>query len=218
MNVKEMTLRLLRSTWLIGANGGQAKSGTTITAIAELGVIAIKPCEGWRSSEHQKKDWLDRRLATNPTFSTRGWVVLLLHLITVRQPSARDAGKSLLGQEASRVCRTTAPRRGCACHGHQPTNRVERGLSEILAADVAGYSRLMPKMRRQGNARGLTLLLNGRCSAPLAQHGCRVVKNTRRAPGRIWSAVEAVGLFASRPASKELTSLRRRTGLLLSVL
>src|SRR5258708_57273 len=59
----------------------------------------------------------------------------------------------------------------------QPTNRVERRLSAILAADVAGYSRLMHNDEETTHAR-LSMLLTDAVEPSIAQHGGRVVKNT----------------------------------------
>jgi TolB-like protein/class 3 adenylate cyclase/Tfp pilus assembly protein PilF len=55
--------------------------------------------------------------------------------------------------------------------------RVERRLSAILAADVAGYSRLMHNDEEATHAR-LTMLLADAVEPSIAQHGGRVVKNT----------------------------------------
>ena len=59
----------------------------------------------------------------------------------------------------------------------QPPMRVERRLSAILAADVAGYSRLMHNDEEATHAR-LTMLLADAVEPSIAQHGGRVVKNT----------------------------------------
>src|SRR5450432_2405204 len=56
-------------------------------------------------------------------------------------------------------------------------NRVERRLSAILAADVAGYSRLMHSDEEATHAR-LTALLAGGVEPAIAEHGGRIVKNT----------------------------------------
>src|SRR5258708_16916563 len=55
--------------------------------------------------------------------------------------------------------------------------RVERRLSAILAADVAGYSRLMHNDEEPTHER-LTMLLTDAVEPSIAQHGGRVVKNT----------------------------------------
>jgi TolB-like protein/class 3 adenylate cyclase len=74
----------------------------------------------------------------------------------------------------------------------QPTNRVERRLSAILAADVAGYSRLMHNDEEATHAR-LTMLLTDAVEPSIAQHGGRVVKNTGDGLlAEFRSAVEAV--------------------------
>jgi TolB-like protein/class 3 adenylate cyclase len=55
--------------------------------------------------------------------------------------------------------------------------RVERKLSAILAADVAGYSRLMHDAEEATHTR-LTALLTGSVSPAIIEHGGRIVKNT----------------------------------------
>jgi class 3 adenylate cyclase len=55
--------------------------------------------------------------------------------------------------------------------------RVERRLSTILAADVAGYSRLMHNDEEAVHAK-LTALLTDAVAPAIAEHGGRIVKNT----------------------------------------
>jgi class 3 adenylate cyclase len=55
--------------------------------------------------------------------------------------------------------------------------RVERKLSAILAADVAGYSRLMHNDEEATHAK-LTTLLSDAVAPAIADHGGRIVKNT----------------------------------------
>lgn len=85
--------------------------------------------------------------------------------------------------------------------------RVERRLSAILAADVAGYSRLMHNDEEATHAK-LTALLAGGVEPAIAQHGGRIVKNTGDGfLAEFPSAVEAVRAamqFQSR--INELTS------------
>jgi len=70
--------------------------------------------------------------------------------------------------------------------------RVERRLSAILAADVAGYSRLMHSDEEATHAK-LTALLAGGVEPVIAQHGGRIVKNTGDGfLAEFPSAVEAV--------------------------
>jgi adenylate cyclase len=70
--------------------------------------------------------------------------------------------------------------------------RVERRLSAILAADVAGYSRLMHNDEEATHAKLATLLANG-VKPAIADHGGRVVKNTGDGfLAEFSSAVEAV--------------------------
>jgi TolB-like protein/Flp pilus assembly protein TadD len=70
--------------------------------------------------------------------------------------------------------------------------RVERRLSAILAADVAGYSRLMHHHEEATHAK-LTALLGGGIETAIAEHGGRIVKNTGDGfLAEFPSAVEAV--------------------------
>jgi TolB-like protein len=55
--------------------------------------------------------------------------------------------------------------------------RVERKLSAILAADVAGYSRLMHSDEEATHSK-LTALLSDAVAPAIAEHGGRIVKNT----------------------------------------
>ena len=59
----------------------------------------------------------------------------------------------------------------------EPPNRVERKLSAILAADVAGYSRLMHNNEEATHAK-LTALLADAVVPAIAEQGGRLVKNT----------------------------------------
>ncbi|WP_171708613.1 adenylate/guanylate cyclase domain-containing protein [Bradyrhizobium archetypum] len=56
-------------------------------------------------------------------------------------------------------------------------NRIERRLSAILAADVAGYSRLMHNDEEATHSR-LTTLLAAAIEPTIGEHGGRIVKNT----------------------------------------
>ena len=70
--------------------------------------------------------------------------------------------------------------------------RVERRLSAILAADVAGYSRLMHNDEEATHAK-LTALLADAVMPAIAEHGGRIVKNTGDGfLAEFPSAVEAV--------------------------
>jgi TolB-like protein/class 3 adenylate cyclase len=70
--------------------------------------------------------------------------------------------------------------------------RVERRLSALLAADVAGYSRLMHHDEEATHAK-LTALLAGAVKPAIAEHGGRIVKNTGDGfLAEFPSAVEAV--------------------------
>src|SRR6195256_5322432 len=84
--------------------------------------------------------------------------------------------------------------------------RVERRLSAILAADVAGYSRLMHNDEEATHAK-LTALLAGGVEPAIAEHGGRIVKNTGDGfLAEFPSAVEAVRAALQFQARiKELT-------------
>jgi class 3 adenylate cyclase len=70
--------------------------------------------------------------------------------------------------------------------------RVKRRLSAILAADVAGYSRLMHNDEESTHAK-LTALLTDAVNPAIAEHGGRIVKNTGDGfLAEFPSAVEAV--------------------------
>src|SRR5207253_1547193 len=70
--------------------------------------------------------------------------------------------------------------------------RVERRLTAILAADVAGYSRLMHHDEEATHAK-LTALLAGGVKPAISEHGGRIVKNTGDGfLAEFPSAVEAV--------------------------
>src|SRR6478609_11417893 len=59
----------------------------------------------------------------------------------------------------------------------EPPVRVERRLAAILAADVAGYSRLMHHDEEATHAKLTSLLADGVTPA-ISEHGGRIVKNT----------------------------------------
>jgi class 3 adenylate cyclase len=70
--------------------------------------------------------------------------------------------------------------------------RVERRLSAILAADVAGYSRLMHQAEEATHAK-LTALLASGIGPAITEHSGRIVKNTGDGfLAEFSSAVEAV--------------------------
>src|SRR5215510_2674503 len=84
--------------------------------------------------------------------------------------------------------------------------RVERRLSAILAADVAGYSRLMHHDEEATHAKLAALLVEAAHPA-IAEYGGRIVKNTgdgflAEFPSAV-EAVRAAMLFQTR--IKELT-------------
>jgi class 3 adenylate cyclase len=89
----------------------------------------------------------------------------------------------------------------------EPPSRVERKLSAILAADVAGYSRLMHNNEEATHAK-LTALLTDAVAPAISEHGGRIVKNTgdgflAEFPSAV-QAVRAAVQFQTR--IKELTA------------
>ena len=84
--------------------------------------------------------------------------------------------------------------------------RVERRLSAIVAADVAGYSRLMHHDEEATHAK-LTALLADAVEPAIAEHGGRIVKNTGDGfLAEFPSAVEAVrAAMQFQTRIKELT-------------
>jgi class 3 adenylate cyclase/TolB-like protein len=89
---------------------------------------------------------------------------------------------------------------------HDRPARVERRLSAILAADVAGYSRLMHQDEEATHAK-LKALLAGGIEPAIAEHGGRIVKNTGDGfLAEFPSAVEAVrAAMQFQTRIKELT-------------
>jgi class 3 adenylate cyclase len=84
--------------------------------------------------------------------------------------------------------------------------RVERRLSAILAADVAGYSRLMHNDEEATHAK-LAALLTDAVAPAIAEHGGRVVKNTGDGfLAEFPSAVEAIRAAVS--SKRVLASLQ----------
>src|SRR5215813_5271236 len=69
------------------------------------------------------------------------------------------------------------PRAGLRAMVQERPVWVERRLSAILAADVAGYSRLTHKDEEATHAK-LTALLTEAVHPAIAEHGGRIVKNT----------------------------------------
>ncbi len=96
--------------------------------------------------------------------------------------------------------------------------RVERRLSAILAADIAGYSRLMHNDEEATHAK-MTALPADVVEPAIAEHGGRIVKNTGDGfMAEFPSAVEQFELlFSFRPASTNLQSVMLKTGASCSV-
>src|SRR5512132_4116172 len=83
----------------------------------------------------------------------------------------------------------------------EPPRRVGRRLAAIVAADVAGYSRLMHSDEEATHAK-LTALLMDAVNPAIAEHGGRIVKNTgdgflAEFPSAV-EAVRAAMLFQTR--------------------
>src|SRR5258708_13872751 len=89
---------------------------------------------------------------------------------------------------------------------HERPGRIERRLSAIMAADVAGYSRLMHNDEEATHA-ALTALLADAVEPVIAEHGGHIVKNTGDGfLADFPSAVEAVlAAMQFQAPSKELT-------------
>src|ERR1700756_3084839 len=85
--------------------------------------------------------------------------------------------------------------------------RVGRRLAAIVAADVAGYSRLMGLDEEATHAR-FTALLKDAVEPAIAEHGGRIVKSTGDGfLAEFPSAVEAVGAAVQfQTRIKELTA------------
>ena len=78
-------------------------------------------------------------------------------------------------------------------------SRVGRRLAAIVAADVAGYSRLMHSDEEATHAK-LTALLASGVEPAIAEHGGRIVKNTGDGfLAEFPSAVEAVRAACAVP-------------------
>src|SRR5579864_6889712 len=90
------------------------------------------------------------------------------------------------------IHRTVPHRLDLRAMPQEPPNRVERRLSAILAADVAGYSRLMHSDEEATHAK-LTALLADAVDPAIAKHGGHIVKHTGDGfLAEFSSAVEAV--------------------------
>jgi adenylate cyclase len=100
-------------------------------------------------------------------------------------------GRLPVGAAAGAIVQLPREEFACAMVQERPS-RVKRRLSAILAADVAGYSRLMHNDEEATHAR-LTMLLTEAVEPSIAQHGGRIVKNTGDGLlAEFRSAVEAV--------------------------
>jgi class 3 adenylate cyclase len=95
--------------------------------------------------------------------------------------------------------------------------RVERRLSAILAADVAGYSRLMHNDEEATHAK-LTTLLADVVAPAIAEHGGRIVKSTGDGflGGFQARSKRCAPLRSSRSASMSSRWVMRKIGALLS--
>src|SRR5256886_13604528 len=81
------------------------------------------------------------------------------------------------GWASHSIRRTIGSRLDCGTMVQERPVQVERRLSAILAADVAGYSRLMHHDEEATHAK-LTALLADGVTPAISEHGGRIVKNT----------------------------------------
>src|SRR5712672_1741763 len=106
--------------------------------------------------------------------------------------SVAAARRRRLRWRGSRIYRTRCGTRGLRAMAHERPGRIERRLSAIMAADVAGYSRLMHNHEEATHA-DLTALLADVVEPVIAEHGGHIVKNTGDGfLAEFPSAVEAV--------------------------
>ena len=102
--------------------------------------------------------------------------------------------------------------------GEAHPGKVGRRLAAIVAADVAGYSRLMHNDEEGTHAR-LAALLADAVNPAIAAHGGRIVKNT--GDGFLAEFPSAVGAvraaYSSKPVSRNLHLTISQTGKLPSV-
>src|SRR5712672_224854 len=106
--------------------------------------------------------------------------------------SVAAARRRRLRWRGSRIYRTRCGTRGLRAMAHERPGRIERRLSAIMAADVAGYSRLMHNDEEATHA-ALTALLADAVQPVIAEHGGHIVKNTGDGfLAEFPSAVEAV--------------------------
>jgi len=104
-------------------------------------------------------------------------------MLTTRLPEHKLASGSISGRRMSP---------GTLAMEQQQPGRIERRLAAIVAADVAGYSRLMHNDEEATHAK-LTTLLTDAVAPAIAEHGGRIVKNTGDGfLAEFPSAVEAV--------------------------
>ena len=140
---------------------------------------AVRPSVAFGSTARRLPGWRadcppGREIGFRPTTSG-----LPLETDIVR--AGRHVSKVPTG-DISRVARSPDPSYNISWVGLQAMvqkrpERVERRLSAILAADVAGYSRLMHTEEEATHAR-LTALLTDAVAPAIAEHGGRIVKNT----------------------------------------
>src|SRR5260221_14535717 len=89
----------------------------------------------------------------------------------------RAARRRRVRWRGSRMYRARCGTRGLRAMAQERPGRIERRLSAIMAADVAGYSRLMHNDEEATHA-GLTALLADIVEPVIAEHGGHIVKNT----------------------------------------
>src|SRR5258707_2251382 len=140
--------------------------------------MAESPVDGWQSMRRgivPGDGPMQSRIGRETSCARQGAAASIASRAPVRR-SSKSSWLSL-SWRGSGFCCTTVARRDLRAMVQQPTNRVERRLSAILAADVAGYSRLMHNDEETTHAR-LSMLLTDAVEPSIAQHGGRVVKNT----------------------------------------
>jgi adenylate cyclase len=143
------------------------------------------------SWKHRRRAWLKR-----PSFTRSA---------ALRQERTYARLRGLFGEAIGLIVQS-AMAKGLACIVEEQPARIERRLSAILAADVAGYSRLMHNDEEATHTKLTALLANGVAPA-IAEHGGRIVKNTGDGfLAEFQSAVEAVRAAIQFQAHvKELT-------------
>jgi TolB-like protein/class 3 adenylate cyclase len=125
-----------------------------------------------------------------PPFATELRTSLVVRFVPITDISRWHPVKTRLDRRLIR--RTVSHGLDLPAMPQEPPSRVKRRLSAILAADVAGYSRLMHNDEEATHAK-LTALLADAVDPAIAKHGGRIVKHTGDGfLAEFSSAVEAV--------------------------